>query len=100
MGRNVRRIVAEPTSSGSFTAFRMTAKAKAKAKARATATAKATAKAKARARAEADPPFGFAQGRLFGDDNQKGKGKSPSASLRAGSSTAFAARNRAKLRSG
>jgi hypothetical protein len=35
---------------------------------RATATATATA--------TADPPFDFAQGRLFGDDNKKGKGKS------------------------
>jgi hypothetical protein len=26
----------------------------------------------ATANANADPPFGFAQGRLFGDDNQKG----------------------------
>jgi hypothetical protein len=25
------------------------------------------------ARTTADPPFDFAQGRLFGDDNQKGK---------------------------
>jgi hypothetical protein len=32
----------------------------------------------AEARGEADPPFDFAQGRLFGDDNQKGKGKSKS----------------------
>jgi hypothetical protein len=26
-------------------------------------------------RTEADPPFGFAQGRLFGDDNKKGNDK-------------------------
>ena len=27
------------------------------------------------ANTEADPPFGFAQGRLFGDENKKGKRK-------------------------
>jgi hypothetical protein len=31
--------------------------------------------ANARTTAIAEPPFDFTQGRLFGDDNQKGKGK-------------------------
>jgi hypothetical protein len=32
-------------------------------------------KRRSNARTTADPPFGFAQGRLFGDDNQNGKSK-------------------------
>ena len=36
----------------------------------------------------ADPPFDFAQGRLFGDDNQKGNNKSNGKS-NAGPSTAL-----------
>jgi hypothetical protein len=31
--------------------------------------------------ATADPPFDFAQGRLFGDDNKKAKGNGSAASL-------------------
>jgi hypothetical protein len=61
---NMQRIVAEQLPRDPSPAFRMTAKAKAKAK----------AKARAKAKAKANPPFDFAQGRLFGDDNRKGNG--------------------------